>query len=178
MSVFSWALFLCGEQPAEQSSTTACELATQFRHTNATRRKTADRKRKTRANPRGVPFSNPWNRWGWGERGEVGQPNPVFRCVRSQWDPSGHHLVHSGRRHQVSYRCRLSSRRRAASLCCWVVSDFLQSLCQADCESADSWWGCFTVGWWEMFVVQHSNPSRLPEPLAVITEDIEGMWGG
>lgn len=34
--------------------------------------------------------------------------------------------------------------------------------------------GSFTVGWWEMFVVQHSNPSRPPEPLAALLRGHEG----
>lgn len=163
-----FSFFLCVEQRAEQSNDAEAIDNSNTPQNGGQKYKNTG---KSRGSGTAVSCGNPSNRWR--KRWANSQSGGGRIQFSVGWNHSRHLLVHDGRRWQVSYRCRCCSRQRTKSLGCWVVLDFVPRLCRTDGESAERWWGGFTVGWWEMFVVQHSNPSRPPESLAVI---LQGHW--
>lgn len=133
-----------------------------------TRHETADRNGENTGESRGGPA---------GQLFSCGNPSRRWRTVSLEEAKFSSQLSEAVSRHllgPVGRRLRVSNSWR------WCTSVGIQRLlllgCSRLCSSFVQDWrwerrevtgeGSFTVGWWwEMFVVQHSNPPRPPEPL-------------
>lgn len=150
--------FLCVEQRAERSN------GSEATDHSDTPQNCGQKWGKTRASPGGSCFPAVIQHIA-GEQSVWRRQNSVLSWAR----PVSRHLLGPvGRRLRVSNRCRwctnVGIQRLLLLGCSRLCSSFVQDWRWERREVTGE--GSFTVGWWwEMFVVQHSNPSRPPEPL-------------